>query len=192
MGDVSVKMYDKFGVVLRIESTCNNIGEFRVLREVSHRDGTVTTDKAPLKKSIYSLYRLFTIMKAANYRYLEFISSFDDHSGGAAKLEKVSQPVKENGRSYKGLNFFEAKDLHVLEVLGRGEFCAFGMQNRDVRCHLEGVSSAAMSRIFKRVSLHGLICRQKGSLKYFLTEFGKSVVVAGLHVRNQVIIPAVL
>ena len=86
----------------------------------------------------------------------------------------------------------KVKDLHVLEVLGRGEFCAFGMQNRDVRCHLEGVSSAAMSRIFKRLSLHGLICRQKGSLKYFLTEFGKSVVVAGLHVRNQVIIPALL
>ena len=190
MGDVSIKMYDKFGVVLRIESTCNNIGEFRVLREVTHRDGTVTTDKAPLKKSIYSLYRLFTIMKAANYRYLEFISSFDDHSGGAGKLEKVSQPVKENGRSYKGLNFFEARDLHVLEVLGRGEFCAFGMQNRDVRRHLEGISSAAMSRVFKRLSLHGLIRRQKGSLKYYLTELGKSVIITGLHVRNQVIIPA--
>ena len=162
----------------------------RVLREISHRDGTVTTDKAPLKKSIYSLYRLFTIMKAANYRYLEFISSFDDHSGGAGKLEKISQPIKENGRSYKGLNFFEARDLHVLEVLGRGEFCAFGMQNKDVRRHLNGVSSAAMSRVFKRLSLHGLICRQKGSLKYFLTELGKSVIVAGLYVRNQVIIPA--
>ena len=93
MGDVSIKMYDKFGVVLRIESTCNNIGEFRVMREVSHRDGTVSTGKAPLKKTIYSLYRLFTIMKAANYRYLEFISSFDDHSDGAGKLGAVSQPV---------------------------------------------------------------------------------------------------
>ena len=190
MGDVSIKMYDKFGVVLRIESTCNDIGEFRVVREVSHRDGTVSTDKAPLKKSIYSLYRLFTIMKAANYRYLEFISSFDDHSGGVGKLETVSQPVKENGRSYKGLNFFEARDLRVLEVLGRGEFSAFGMQNRDVRNHLDGVSSAAMSRIFKRLSLHGLIHRHQGSLKYFLTELGKSVIVAGLRVRSLVIIPA--
>ena len=190
MGDVSIKMYDKFGVVLRIESTCNNIGEFRVLREVSHRDGTVSTAKASLKKSIYSLYRLFTILKAANYRYLEFISSFDDHSGGTGKLEAVSRPIKENGRSYKGLNFFEAKDLRVLKVLGRGEYSAFGMQNKDVRGHLDGVSSAAMSRIFKRLSLHGLIHRQKGSLKYFLTELGKSVIVAGLHVRNLVIIPA--
>ena len=95
-------MYDKFGVVLRIESTCNNVGEFRVLREIGHRDGTITTGKAPLKKTIYSLYQLFTIMKSANYRYLEFISSFDDHSGGNGKLEEVTKPVKENGRSYKG------------------------------------------------------------------------------------------
>lgn len=30
MGDVSIKMYDKFGLVLRIESACNDIGTFRV------------------------------------------------------------------------------------------------------------------------------------------------------------------
>ena len=192
MGDVSIKMYDKFGVVLRIESTCNNVGEFRVLREIGHRDGTITTDKAPLRKTIYSLYQLFTIMKSANYRYLEFISSFDDHSGGSGKLEEVTQPVKENGRSYRGLNFFDHKDLHVLEVLGRGEFNAFGMQNKDIRKHFDNMSSAAMSRVFKRLSLHGLIERKHGTFKYFLTELGKNVIVAGLNVRSQVIIPALV
>ena len=62
--------------------------------------------------------------------------------------------------------------------------------SQDVRRCLDGVSSAAMSRVFKRLSLHGLIHRQKGSLKQFLTELGKSVIVAGLQVRYQVIIPA--
>ncbi|NSI03148.1 MarR family transcriptional regulator, partial [[Ruminococcus] gnavus] len=51
MGDVSIKMYDKFGCVLRIESTCNDISTFRVEREVQHRDGTSDIRKAPLKKS---------------------------------------------------------------------------------------------------------------------------------------------
>lgn len=106
MGDVSIKMYDKFGCVLRIESTCNDVGSFRVMREVEHRDGTTTEQKAPLKKSIYSLYRLFTLMKSANYRYLEYISSFDDHSGGQKKLTEVCKPVVDNERSYRGLNFF--------------------------------------------------------------------------------------
>lgn len=50
-------------------------------------------------------------MKAANYRYLEFISSFNDHSGGNEKLTKVTDAVVEKGRSYRGLNFFAGRDL---------------------------------------------------------------------------------
>ena len=99
MGDVSIKMYGKFGCVLRIERTCNDIGTFRVKRKVEHRDD---------KKSIYSLYQLFTIMKATNYQYLEFISSFKDHSGGNEKLTKAIGSVVEKGRFCCGLNFLRS------------------------------------------------------------------------------------
>ena len=190
MGDVSIKMYDKFGSVLRIESTCNDIGTFRVKRKVDHRDGTSTEQKAPLKKSIYSLYQLFTIMKAANYRYLEFISSFDDHSKGNENLTKLSGPIVENERSYRGVNFFAEHDLQVLEVISRGEYMAFGMQGKDIRRHLEDISTSAMSRIFKQLRLHGIIERLKGTYKYFPTAYGKEVITAGLTVRNLVLIPA--
>lgn len=190
MGSVSIKMYDKFGLILRIESTCNNVNEFRVHREVEHRDGTTTIEKAPMKKTIYSLYQLFTIMKAANYRYLEFISGFDDHSDGQKKLSETTKPVRVNERSYRGLNFFDEKDLKVLEVISRGEFVTYGMQNKEIRMHMEGISSAAMSRIFKRLSLHGLIKRAKDSYKYFLTTLGKSVIAAGLTIKNLILIPA--
>ena len=117
-------LYDKFGHVLRIESTCNDIGTFRVKRKVEHRDGSSSEQKAPLKKSIYSLYQLFTIMKAANCRRLEFISSFDDHSGGKENLTKVTDSVVDKGRSYRGLNFFAERDLQALEAISRGEYMA--------------------------------------------------------------------
>ena len=189
MGDVSIKMYDKFGLVLRIESTCNDVGAFRVNRDVQHRDGSVTVDKAPMKKSIYSLYQLFTIMKAANYRYLEFISTFDDHSDGEGMLAETAKTVEDQGRSYRGFNFFDAKDLKILEAIDRGEFCIQGFQNTDIRKRLVNVSSSAMSRILKRLRLHGLIEKVSGSYKYLLTTLGKSVVVAGLKVKNLIIVP---
>ena len=189
MGDVSIKMYDKFGLVLRIESTCNNVGAFRVNREVQHNDGSVTVEKAPMKKTIYSLYQLFTIMKAANYRYLEFISTFDDHSDGEKNLSDTTMPAQENGRSYRGFNFFNPEDLRILEVIDRGEFNIHGLQNREVRSHLTGVSSSAMSRVLNRLRLHGLIEKVKGSHRYFLTSLGKAVIVAGLKVKNLIIIP---
>ena len=72
-----------------------------------------------MKKSIYSLYQLFIIMKVANYRYLEFVSSFDDHSNGNSNITKVTSPVMENERSYSGFNFFAERDLRVLEVISR-------------------------------------------------------------------------
>ena len=189
MGDVSIKMYDKFGLVLRIESTCNNIGSFRVKRNVEHRDGSCTEQKAPLKKSIYSLYQLFTIMKAANYRYLEFISSFDDHSNGSRNLTKATSPVVENGRSYRGLNFFEERDLQVLEVISRGEYMTFGVQGKDIRPYLGDISASSMSRIFKRLRLHGILERMQGTYKYFPTALGKEIIAAGLTIRNLVLIP---
>lgn len=189
MGDVSIKMYDKFGLVLRIESTCNDVGAFRVKRDVHHKDGTVTVEKAPMKKSIYSLYQLFTIMKAANYRYLEFVSSFDDHSDGSRKLTEVTKSSVENGRSYRGLNFFDDRDLQVLEAIGRGEYITYGMQNKDIRIHMGDITPSAMSRIFKRLRLHGLVERAQGTYKYFLTTLGKSIISAGLTIKNLILIP---
>ncbi len=190
MGDVSIKMYDKFGYVLRIESTCNDVGSFRVKRKVEHRDGTSSEQKAPMKKSIYSLYQLFTIMKAANYRYPEFISSFDDHTGGQKKLTEVSSPIIDKERSYRGVNFFDARDLEVLGAISRGEFMTFGVRGKDIRNIISGISPSAMSRIFKRLSLHGILERGKGTYKYFPTALGKEIIAAGLTIRNLVLVPA--
>jgi predicted transcriptional regulator len=128
-------------------------------------------------------------MKAANYRYLEFISTFDDHSDGEKNLSEATMPAKENGRSYRGFNFFNPEDLKILEVIDRGEFNIHGLQNGEVRKHLNNVSSATVSRILKRLRLHGLIEKVKGTHRYFLTFLGKSVVAAGLKVKNLIIVP---
>ena len=48
-------------------------------------------------------------MKAANYLYLEFILSFDNHSN----LTKVTEAVKENSCSYRELNFFIKKTVDI-------------------------------------------------------------------------------
>jgi len=189
MGDVSIKMYDKFGLVLRIESTCNDVGAFRVNRDVQHRDGSITQEKAPMKKSIYSLYQLFTILKAANYRYLEFVSSFDDHTDGEKKLAETTKPVSSNGRSYRGINFFDTKDLRILEIIDRGEFNIQGFKNSHLRRYLHDLSPSAVSRVLNRLRLLGLVEKINGSYRYFLTALGKSVVAAGLKVKNLVIVP---
>jgi hypothetical protein len=75
MGPVSIKMYDKFGLLLRIETTANNVSFFKHHRKVEQRDGTIVYKLAPLKKSIYSLGDLRQLLLAANRRYIDFISA---------------------------------------------------------------------------------------------------------------------
>jgi hypothetical protein len=54
MGPVSLKMYDKHGFILRIETTVNDVSFFKHYRRVEHRDGSTETKWTSMKKTIYS------------------------------------------------------------------------------------------------------------------------------------------
>lgn len=54
MGPASLKLYDKFGLILRIETTVNNLAFFKHYREVEHRNGGRETKWAAMQKTIYS------------------------------------------------------------------------------------------------------------------------------------------
>ncbi len=68
-GKCSIKMYDKHGIVLRIETTTNDVSFFKHHRKVEHRHGPATRELAPVKKSIYSLIDLREILLGCNRRY---------------------------------------------------------------------------------------------------------------------------
>jgi hypothetical protein len=189
MGPVAIKMYDKFGMILRIETTVNDISFFPHYRTVEQRDGRTVTQWARMKKSIYSLPALREALQAANRRYLEFLSSLDDPSAGIDRLQKVSEPVRENERSYAGLNFFSAADQSLIETLARGEFNLRGFQNKSLRAHLRENTSGQVSRLLKRLRLHGLVKKVGHTYRYYLTSLGRHIIATGLKLKNLVLIP---
>ena len=189
MGRASIKMYDKFGRVLRIETTVNDVTIFKHHRMVEHRDGTQSMKIAPVKKNIYSLGIMAKLMAAANRRYLDFLAALDDPSDGARKLPKVSESVRRKGRSHRGFNLFQAEDLAVFLAIARGEFAITGFRNLDLRRHLEK-NGRQVSRILKRLRLHGIIKIVGKRYKYYLTRLGRSVVSCALQLREHLVIPA--
>ncbi len=52
MGWASLKLYDKFGLIARVECTANDVTFFQHHRTVEHRDGTKQFKLAPVRKSI--------------------------------------------------------------------------------------------------------------------------------------------
>jgi hypothetical protein len=117
MGPVSIKMYDKFRLILRIEATVVNVSFFKHYREVEHRDGTRSMAWAAMKKTIYRLAPLRELLLAANRRYLEFISTIEGDRAGMDKLNKMSRPAEENQRRYRGFNFFDPQDEELFTCL---------------------------------------------------------------------------
>lgn len=189
MGCNSIKMYDKFGQVLRIETTSNDISFFQHYRSVEHKDGTTSTKFTNMRKTIYSLGALRECMAASNRRYLEFISAIEDRSSGARRLEQVTKPVVEHGRKYKGFNIFDEDDHKTLMAAIRGEFNIYGFRHKDLAKHLAEKTPSQVSRILKRLSLHKLIKRTGKTFKYYLTKLGKKIILNAQKIKEMVLIP---
>jgi hypothetical protein len=189
MGPVSLKLYDKFGLILRIETTVNDVTFFKHYREVEHRDGVKEIKWAPMQKTIYSLPALRELLEASNRRYLEFLSTLTDPRAGRDKLDKLSRTIQQEDRSYPGFNLFDPGDDTLFRAMVRGEFNISGLQNKTLRRHLPDKNSSQVSRLLKRLRIHGLIKRVGRTYKYYLTQFGKQVIATGLKLRELVVIP---
>ena len=188
MGKSSIKMYDKFGQIIRIETTVNDVSFFKHYREVIHRDGTSSQKEASMKKNIYSLKPLREILVTANQRYLEFLSSIDDHTIGHKKLEKATEQKTVENRNYKGINFFCKDDKKLMLTLSRGEFNIYGFRSKDIKKHIH-LGKDKISRTLKRLRVHGIIKKAGKAYKYYLTKFGKEIINCSQKVINMIMVP---
>jgi len=189
MGPVSIKMYDKFSFILRIETTVNNVSYFKHYRQVQHRDGTVTTKWAPMKKTIYSLPALQEVLSAANQRYLKLISSIATPEVGVEKLQHLAETKTENNHRYKGFNLFSEEDTCLFRTLSQGEFAISGFTNKQLRLYFANKSANQVTRLLNRLRVHGIIKKVGKCYKYYLTELGRQWTTMALKLREMVVIP---
>lgn len=189
MGPVSIKMYDKFNLILRIETTVNNVAFFKHYRQVQHRDGSTTMRWAPMKKTIHSLPALREVLSAANQRYLKFISSIATPQVGVEKLHKLAETKTENQHRHKGFNLFSEEDTCLFRTLLQGEFFISGFTNKQLRNYLSDKSASQVTRLLKRLRVHGVIKKIGKRYKYYLTDFGRQSASMGLKLREMVVIP---
>jgi len=192
MGPASVKLYDKFGLILRIETTTNDLSFFQHHRTVEHRNGTCHFKLAPLKKSIYSLQPdLKELLAASNHRYLNFLADIEDPTVAINTVAKIAEPVVDNNHSYPGYNFFRTNDQLLFQTLLRVEYCISGFRNKHLSGHLHK-TTAQISHALKRLRLHGIIKRVGHSYKYYLTDLGRRILLTGLKIREFHVLPSLL
>ena len=190
MGPVSIKMYDKFNIILRLECTVTDVSFFKQYRQVQHRDGSTSKKWAPMKKTIYSLPALQENLLAANQRYHKFISAVETPQVGVKKVQLLAETISDQHHRYKGFNLLAEEDASLFRLLLRGEFVIRGFSNKDLRQHLTNKNSGQITRLLKRLRVHRLIKRVGKSYKYYLSETGRQLAVMALKLRDLVIIPS--
>ena len=191
MGPVSIKLYDKFNIVLRIETTVNQVPFFKQYRKVYHHDGTSSSQYAPMKKTIYSLPPLAETLQAVNKRYLKFLSEIETPDVGVDKLNRLTETQQDDkGRRYKGFNLLAEEEASFFRLLISGKFVISGFSNKDLRFRLPEKNAGQITRLLRRLREHGLIKRVYQRYRYYLTDFGRQVSIMALKLREMVILPA--
>ena len=83
----AIKMYDKAGRVLRIETVINDPKEFFVHRPRLKNDGRKEVGWFEMSKGVANLYRYAQVSQRANDRYLEALTVVNDLGVGQRELE---------------------------------------------------------------------------------------------------------
>jgi hypothetical protein len=188
----SVKLYDKQGSVLRVETTLRHPHQFRVYR-ASERDPEQRKRWQVLRKSVGDLHRRAAICEAINGRYLEALASVRAGQSAGAVARAVCRPILRDGRRHRALNPWSAEDGALLELISRAEWTLSGFRNRDVRTALYSRrveaaelrrQSGRVTRALARLRAHGIIKKVNASYRYQLTAQGRQIVTALMAARQ--------
>jgi hypothetical protein len=193
LGSNSVKMYDKFGVVLRVETTIHEAEGLKVYRP-KENDPEGKPAWRRLRRGVADLHRRFELSRRSNEAYLEAMSAVDCPETLESLTTRASKSVIKKGRRYRGLNVLSADDGRLLQAIQRGEYAIAGFRNRDVRALLFGRESNGIEarkesgRTTRRLQLlqaHGLIRKVPKSHRYRITALGRKLASAVTYAKNS-------
>jgi hypothetical protein len=191
----SLKMYDKAGSVLRVETTIGETEDFKVFRPKSNGPQDVF-EWAPLRKGVADLHRRAQVSDRSNSIYLQALSAVEDTTPCSNLFDAVSRfTLDSRGRRVRALRLNDPAELALLEAISRGEFSTSGFRNRDIRQRLyphsgslppaeSGRLSARTGRLLRILRSHGLIYKIQKSRRYRLSAQGQLLTAALFATRN--------
>jgi hypothetical protein len=179
-----LKMYDKLGLMIRVETVINQPGEFKVLRECRHRDGSRSRGWFAMGKGVGNLHYYQSHALACNERYLEALAAVKDPTPGYDGLKQLTERQREKGRSYAGFNPAREEEAWLFAAVLKGDHIPQGFRNKDIRATLYGNGlsdqrcrrqSAAVGRVLKRMHVRGLVVKVPRTRRWRVTDKGRRV-----------------
>jgi hypothetical protein len=179
-----LKMYDKFGLLLRVETVINQPREFKVYRECQHRDGSSSKGWFGMCKGVGNLHHYQSHALACNRRYLDALAAVENPTPAYEDLQTVTEPRRHQGRSYAGFNPARVAEIRLFMAVLAGDHIAQGFRNQDIRLSLYAATrdkrqqqrqAAAVGRLLKRLHVRGLVAKVPHRRRWRVTERGRRI-----------------
>ena len=107
-------------------------------------------------------------------------------------MDRLTRPRTVDGKTVKGVNFFEPVDKALLHALQSPRVNIAGVRRGDLAAELEMISPSRLSRQLRRLLDLGVIKRVVGTYRYYLTKIGRAAIAAAEQLTQTVIIPAMV
>jgi hypothetical protein len=189
-----LKMYDKFGQILRIETVMNQPREFRV-RRFCVRGGHKQRAWCPMNKGVANFYHYQHVARTANQRYLNALAVVVVPTATAKQADRLAEPVRYRGRRRRGLNVLHAQEQRLFRAVLNGRHRLLGLRNSTIAealygsrptCPLERRRrTARVSRQLQLLRAHGLINKVPRSNRYQITATGEAIMGAAVYIRHK-------
>ncbi len=189
-----LKMYDKFGQILRLETVLNNPREFKVRRRVQ-RQGRSQLAWCPMNKGVANFYHYHEVARAANERYLGALAVVNRPQASGKILDRVHKPTRLGARRRRGLNLLRLQEQKLFLAVLRGEHHVNGFRNGDIQAALFPARSkdiaeqrrrtAHVSRLWHLLRAHSLIAKIPHAHRYRVTARGEAVMSAAIYARYK-------
>lgn len=189
VGKNSIKLYDKFGRVLRTEFTMNDPRDFKAYRPRENDPGGPCKWR-PLRHGIADLHRRSQVSQAANERYLDALAAADTSTPIGDLLRTICTPTTYHGKPIRALRPWSQEDVDLFRAVSRGEFSVNGFRNRDLQPFLFKSAPASLkerqrrgarvSRLLRMLRAHHLIQKVTSTYRYVLTPKGSQIMTAVL------------
>jgi hypothetical protein len=187
-----LKMYDKFGLILRVETVINQPREFKVRRSCLRQKRRQIL-WSPMNKGVATFYAYRSVARAANERYLNALAVVDFPSATAKQLDSVCRPAKFHERRRRGLNLLHPEEQRLFRAVLRGDWRLRGFRNRDLAQELFPAASASpeeqrrrTQKVCRHLQLfraHALIAKIPHSNRYRITSKGDALMCSAIYLR---------
>jgi hypothetical protein len=189
-GSNSIKMYNKQGSVLRVETTLNDVTELQSPRR--REDGSVKW--MPMRKGIVDARQRADVSDTANQRYIDAICTVTSPLTLASVTTQLGYPVTWKKQRIRGLRLLQEEDARLLEAVSKAEFLLHGLRNRDLQAVFfpdatedkkeRRRRSAQIGRKLRMLRAHGLLSKLPNTHRYIVSDKGRRVITALIAVRQ--------